>query len=55
MREVRKGASNVSNGMGFLVVSSGFEDGARGAPDQVDHGDEGVGIAVSTSSGAGSL
>ena len=35
----------------FFVVSRGFEDGARRAANQVDHGDEGSGVAVSAGSG----
>ena len=39
----------------FFVDSCGFEDGARGAADQVDHGDEGGNIAVPTGSGMSGL
>ena len=39
----------------FFDVSSGFQDLARRASDQVDHGHEGLGIAVSPGSCACSL
>lgn len=39
----------------FFDVSSGFEHGTCRASDHVNHSDEGLGVAVTTSSGAGCL
>ena len=39
----------------FFVISCGFQDGTCRAGDQVDHGDEGAVVAVSTRPCAGGL
>ena len=47
--------AEVAQGFWFFVILNGFQDRARRAADQVNHGHEGLGVAVAAGSGPSGL
>ena len=48
-------AISETNNQRLFVISCGFENGTCGAGDHIDHGGEGLGVAVSTGTCSGGL